>query len=136
MSDLIDVNETLELLERAVAERGEDFLYPTKHVDDGAWRGNGTSNSHSTACRYARADNRAPACIVGQVLAYRGLLDLERIREGVDAREQVVIMERFTPTAIDILAEAQGLQDTGATWGEALGGARRSAATLAEMTAP
>lgn len=99
---MYDYDQTIELLQRAVAEKGD---------------------GHTAACRYQRFEDYEPTgepvCIVGHVFSCLGLLDKALEGDGVYAQREV-IRNSFTPIALDVLAKAQGVQDEGHTWGEAL----------------
>lgn len=115
----VDVDEVIALLERAVAERGEDFTYC--YV---AW-----------ACKYSHGDE--PGCIVGHVLYYLGipLEDMSSIEHQTVTSELVAPLLRshdivLTDTAAWVLRCAQSVQDGLSTWGEALDAARQAAGTV------
>lgn len=113
----MDVNETLELLERAVAEKGPDHVYQ-QHTEVG--------DGDGAMCRYANPDG-TPDCIVGYVLSYVGLLGSgAHLWEGL-AGSLLVVQKNFTVEAIQILLEAQITQDNGKPWGEALEAAKNEA---------
>src|SRR4249920_1096252 len=94
-----DYDETMGFLQRAVAEKGD---------------------GHTTESAYVDCITGAPICIVGHVLNYMGLL--KRVQgNGVGVRHLGLAGRHLiTFEALDALAEAQEIQDTGATWGEAL----------------
>lgn len=108
----------IELLERAVQDRGADFVY-RKH------------DEYNTACKYEKND--APSCLVGVVLAMAGatIWELKRMDQadepGMDLHWQGLLPVEATNQAIDILSAAQLAQDVGHTWGEALLRARAQA---------
>lgn len=107
----------LALLQRAVSERGEDYVYvPRDHAD---------SNEESvTTCRYFKADG-TPSCGVGLALSYMDLtkaeLDEHDINVGIGVtgltRAELVEGEN---RAISLLAYFQQMQDEGKPWGKAL----------------
>lgn len=147
MSTIIDKSKALELLHKAVDEKGNDYVYP---------RGTGLA---SQTCTYER--NGEPSCIVGHALAYVGVpvehlkvLDslsdpaigndttiatLEEDYEvGAEAsyfdpetdigpsawletNDDVVLTEE----ALLVFATAQNRQDAGTPWGEAVRDAER-----------
>jgi hypothetical protein len=101
-----------DLIEGAVALKGEDYVYPRRETseDEIGWGG----------CDYIR--DGQPSCIVGHVLVAAGVdptaLSLE---EGQSAW---TVTARLLPEwGTDIqraLDSAQSAQDQGMTWGEAL----------------
>jgi hypothetical protein len=101
-----DYDQTIELLQRAVAEKGDGHIYE-RHGD-----------SVLPACRYANHDG-TPDCIVGHALSYVDLLSLELDDQG-PVTDLKIVHENFTPVAIHALEVAQDGQDCGDTWGEAL----------------
>lgn len=116
----VDVPGVLALLDRAVAERGEDFVY------------NGTFDKLSVGGCYYRLPDNTPACIAGLVVSY---VDPELV-----LTENVVINETSTPhlqparlfelfsrDALDVLRVAQAEQDQRRSWGEARASARQYA---------
>ena len=129
---IVTLNLAEELLERAVAEKGEGYEYPD-------W---------ASGCYYERDD--APSCIVGHVFNYLGLtpeqlgqLDAPN-KHFSDANGQPVsrnnvvsalvplVAEAFdielTEPAAVLLREAQLQQDNGSPWGLA---AQRAKAAVA-----
>lgn len=113
MMEALTYKEAVELLDRAVAERGEDYVYPDEErtwVED---------------CRYFFDGH--PSCIIGHVLAYKGIgAEQARDCEGTDAG--VVISKFFEPeTDVKLLfLRAQGMQDRRYPWGHAVFSAKRS----------
>jgi hypothetical protein len=102
---LLDVEGALALLERAVQEKGEDYVYPLSDKRDGI-------------CRYAV--DYEPSCIVGHVLFYLGKLDAAI--EGASAH--TVLHDLATDEAKYLLLVVQRAQDAGKPWGQALGEAK------------
>lgn len=97
-----------EAIKAVVEERGADFIYPDE------WK-------YTNDCLYVRPDGDGPACIVGAVLHHLGVpLSLLSANEGRPAYALVHYLGGVSPRAGDALAWAQGVQDTGKTWGEAL----------------
>lgn len=99
-----------ELVQEAIAERGEDFVYtPPEGVDD---------------CMYVHDDE--PGCIVGHVLiSGLGLAStlLESI-EGQDASHALSLAVRhgiiiYDDDAEIYLLNLQAFQDSGDSWGKA-----------------
>lgn len=100
----LDYNEALELLGRAVQEKGAEYFYEI-------------GDTHSCGCVYFR-DNK-PACIVGHVLAYKGVKPEDLRPEENEANVSALgIGEDYRATAL--LDWAQAYQDRGVTWGEAV----------------
>ncbi|MGW3992207.1 hypothetical protein ACWEF6_01845 [Amycolatopsis sp. NPDC004772] len=110
---IIDKPKAIELLERAVAEKGADY------VDPGSQWGKG-------GCRYVRED--ACGCIVGHAYFYAGAT-LEQLK-GMDnhpddpgvatlAYDELLPVET-TPDAVSAFEVAQRSQDRGESWGTAL----------------
>lgn len=120
MTRVIDAPEAIELLERAVQEKGEDYVDPNAAEEIG--------------CEYG--DNRGnPVCIVGHVFSYLGMNPDDvysgGVRstiqsEGVRSRNYRFVEGApvFTDVAKNVLALAQDHQDQADTWGEALAEAK------------
>ena len=112
-------NETLrDLIARAVAEKGEDYIYPEdeKDGDDGEM------------CRYFY-DGR-PSCIIGHVLSYLG------IDEAVEGAGAEVALDGlgFSYEELRAADEAQTAQDEGCAWGQALISYDRALARWSKIT--
>lgn len=110
MKKIIERKEALELLERAVAEKGADYT-----VDQ---------------CQYFENDSSVPVCIVGHVLCYLGV-PTEEFNYRNTTKFSLVAPHldsvQFTDEAVYALNKAQIAQDHGKTWGEALEVASRDA---------
>ena len=94
-------------LERAVAERGEDFVYPE------AWM------TSANACQYSLRDG-TPACIIGLALSY---IDPELVPDSFyfGAVDGVLEDLGVEDGALIIAARAAQIrQDRGYTWGRSL----------------
>lgn len=110
----IDRNKAIELLNNAVAEKGEDYRY---------------MQDATGGCQYVR--DGAPSCIVGHALHEAGV-DLDLLA-AYDRREGGMLIGRviregihgyeFTEGAIRLLRFAQGKQDDGVLWGTAVNSA-------------
>lgn len=105
-----------EAMERAVAEKGEDYIV-------NAYSGNQPrSRAAGGICRYSDPyDARKPSCLVGNVFWQWGLLAEAHEHESTNAAE--VLRHLSTPStnsASSLLYWAQVRQDDGLTWGEAL----------------
>jgi hypothetical protein len=92
----------------AVEDRGAGFIYP---ADDPEWVG-------TNGCRY-RTTTGQPACIVGAALQMLGLLERLDVSNTQGAFQVLrgLGFDRATARAADA---AQGIQDMGENWGEAL----------------
>lgn len=106
--------QTLKYLREAVAERGEDYVYPNElkmYYRDGP---------EPTMCRYVKPDGSGPACIVGVVLHKYGV-SLETLAEHETEAGWRVARELGVDTrSRQMLSTAQDAQDGGKTWGAAL----------------
>lgn len=120
----VDAPEALRLIAQAVAERGEDYVYPFSQ--DG-W----TYGNDRETCLYfvpdengesfePRGETFTPGCIVGLALSYVGLQpdDLTEARGIWAAREDPE--SNLTLEAVRVLGIAQDVQDQHETWGKAL----------------
>ena len=137
MTKVIDRDEAIALLERAVNEKGADYVYPDK-----------------INCLYA--DGNRPGCIVGHALSYVGVsvdqlarLDhaetyLFPVEDGdedevyapsgngiddITDPETPVLKEvtgiKLTEDAVKVWKHAQVTQDSLKSWGEALDNAKK-----------
>ena len=105
----------LDLLAKAVAKRGEDYVYEKLDYASGL------------ECRYAHRG--APSCLVGEVLFEAGITLAALVRFD---RDEIGNPSALVDTdSLDIpfatafaLDRAQQAQDTGKTWGAALQAAR------------
>lgn len=113
------IEEALELLRRAVDERGED------HVAERYVTAPEVEN-----CRYFSPTGE-PDCIVGHVLHYKGATPSE-VPEFVGVHTLVTRGVLLAPEGVvAVLAEAQGTQDVGKSWGCALDCAEEIAVSFA-----
>ena len=108
-------DEAAELLARAVAEKGADYQYQP----DGA-------------CKYFEHDateGYVPSCIIGHVLAYKGVSRLELLNDptygDLNAGEGVSQLVNAGILSLDekakiLLSWAQNEQDYSIAWGEAV----------------
>lgn len=110
--EVLTYTEAVALLDRAVAERGEDYVYPEEE------------RTAMGDCRYFFDGH--PSCIIGHVLAYKGI-GAEQIKDYEGKYVGAVISKFFVP-AIDVallFTEAQSMQDNGHSWGQAVSEAKR-----------
>lgn len=99
----ISLEEARVIMRSLVLAKGEDYVYP---------------RANSGSCSYFEEDK--PSCIVGHLLAVLGV-DSDSVTEGESA--YALVPAHFPATAdyvVEGLNEAQRVQDTGSTWGEAL----------------
>lgn len=100
----------IELLREVVAEFGEDYVYPYQDEEDGT-------------CLYVHGDQ--PGCIAGHVY-HRAGLTLEQLKReehtGADSSDFRILLPG---NGTAVVRPAQGAQDNGLTWGEALADAER-----------
>jgi hypothetical protein len=115
----IDARRAVELLIDVVEQYGEDHVYE---------RVPNTVDS----CRYEYSGQ--PSCIVGHVLHRAGVpIDvLKSFDDNDDGVSANVLYEYLdvTEDAANVLGWAQGLQDSGHTWGRALDRAREAYETM------
>jgi len=127
MTRVIDAPEALELLERAMQAKGEDYVDPNAVMGEG--------------CEYGDEFGH-PSCIVGHVFSYLGV-DVTTVSRGSVRAvvEQVGIIGHsgelipdtpgFTYNALTVLDRAQSIQDGGGTWGDAVASASMRAKACA-----
>lgn len=111
---MLTVEQVRESLRKAVALKGEGYVYerPATTTDD---------------CFYADPKTGAPSCIAGHVFADLDPAFFARLAE-LEAKtgesKSIDFIDLFTevlePEALLGLGMSQVVQDTGATWGEAL----------------
>lgn len=109
----VRVAEALELLDRAVAAKGGDYIY------EWIW----TPETGSACLNFHEGQ---PSCLIGHVLSYLGVTpDMVVGRNGhgvwVVSRflcDQGIV--RFSPLAEAALSKAQEAQDNGDPWGRAV----------------
>lgn len=108
MTITITADEARELLTRAVEEKGADYIYPRVNNPDG--------------CLYF--EGNAPSCIVGHVLAYKGMEPFEDEGElnasTVHSLRHHMLFEVDNDRTFEALRAAQTWQDSGETWGDTL----------------
>jgi hypothetical protein len=135
---VINGQEMLDLLEKAVAERGDSYVYPDTNscmylydpeaipvedrVDD---------DGKPDQMFEAFGDQVQPACAVGLALSYKDWALLNWISDrglntdsfwevAARANDRPQLGVRFTQLAADVADAMQGAQDSGLPWGEAL----------------
>lgn len=134
MSTVIDKPKAIELLERAVAKKGEDWIDPRAKRRKSAIKK--CPDFNPPGCTYVTPQGKSPACIVGHALHWAGVpLDvLKTLDEGggeaattacATVNSLTGLEVEVTPDAVSVLATAQNVQDEGGTWGDALRSARR-----------
>lgn len=119
MSTTLKKDAVTEVLEKVVAEKGAEYVYPY----------------FETQCFYADpADTTAPSCIVGHVVA---ALDPHAFQEiaahEVDSGESMSVAQLSGDSYVgfedqrlaDALQAAQSVQDGGSPWAEAMEAYRR-----------
>jgi hypothetical protein len=114
MSDqqkVLDIGQAVVFLEKAVGEKGADFVYARNPVPE------------ALDCVYF--DGEQPSCIVGHVVSYMGY-DRTQVREGIGAAGLIEVLgiEADAETKT-LLNRVQELQDTGVPWGDAVEEAKR-----------
>lgn len=107
----LEYDETVALLDRAVAEMGEDHTAGDQYFKDGQ-----------------------PHCIVGHVLAYKGL-DINSSEYGGEFPYEGVAVHGIRTLhcdekSIDLLTRVQNLQDEGWYWGNAVKDAKIEAESV------
>lgn len=107
----LTLEQARELLHRAVAEKGADYVYTSR------------KNPQFAQCVYV--ENGQPSCIIGHVVNYLGV-PLDAIKEGVGP-DQVLSDAGITAesTTAKLLHHAQLQQDQGIPWGQAVAIAER-----------
>jgi hypothetical protein len=129
MTESINTAKVLEVLEKVVNGAADgpattaECYYSIEGMD------------HSRAQR-AELDTLTPMCIVGcavfEVAGVEGLRGMtESEMANSDANRPYLLELGFTPEAVVLLDVAQGVQDEGRNWGEALEEAREQALVTA-----
>lgn len=110
-----------ELLDEAIAEKGADYVYKDE-------MGRVAGIDTETCCQYVHGegDSKAPGCIAGNVLHRAGvpLGEFNRVESLAVAPLLDLLGVRMPDEAVSLLAEIQGRQDKGWTWGLAVDAAR------------
>jgi hypothetical protein len=106
----ITYDQAVDLLKRAVAEKGADYVYSKMGLNDAANVG--------PRCVYTIDSD--PSCIVGHVLVWSGV-DPHAIPEGTVCRYLLdKVGVSVNNKTLDLLREAQAYQDGGRPWGESV----------------
>jgi hypothetical protein len=122
MTKTLTYDEAVSLLDRAVAEKGADYVYP-----DDEKQGN---KFGFPQCQYRTEDDK-PSCIIGYVGNYLGVLDqFSEGEPGVSVLRDAGYT--FDYRTDDLLNEAQSQQDAGMPWGKSVDAAK----AFAESTTP
>lgn len=105
-----------ELLDEAIAEKGADYVYEDE-------------NGSRQDCKYVHhfpGEDPVPGCIAGNVLHRAGvpLGEFNRVESLAVAPLLDLLGVRMPDEAVSLLAEIQGRQDKGWTWGLAVDAAR------------
>lgn len=113
--------QVMEALAAAVAEKGDDYVYPKKPHEQ---------------CQYVHDKGttaESAGCIAGNVLHRLGIPLSTLAKHEGDGVYSLPVEDVFSASeaALSALGEAQDKQDEGKTWGEALGAAH---ATYAGIT--
>jgi len=122
MSIDLTIENVIEALKEAVAEKGEEYVYVNKYgqsaLDDDGY-------PSGISCHYLDLDSN-PSCIVGNVLYRLGVPFNEMYDNGEDSSalvkrlHQEGVISAVQLGVLPILYTAQGMQDMGATWGVVL----------------
>jgi hypothetical protein len=113
----ITTEDALRALEEAVAEKGEDYVYPL-------------SNTAADLCAYTEFNDRdelVPSCLVGNALHRLGV-PLEAMAQFNTGHGPKSLAEELgldgDRAAWLAFRDAQAIQDDGGTWGAALAKAK------------
>jgi hypothetical protein len=113
MMETLTYDRAVELAREVVAEFGEDYLYPEDHK-----RGE-IERDGISSCVYVH--DGKPSCLVGQILHKHGV-SLEDLAAN-EFQGAWSVSERYAGAdyhAKFFLDVAQGKQDSGMSWGEAV----------------
>jgi hypothetical protein len=121
--------EAEELLARAVKERGKRHVYRHPVVP-----------GYGELCVYFNPEDGAPSCIVGHVLAYKGLSLDSLVQGDINLNTYAAVGTLIDLDVIKVDSETQALleiaqseQDSGMPWGRAVKEARETCGTRAEQ---
>ncbi|RZU36030.1 hypothetical protein EV284_3513 [Streptomyces sp. BK022] len=109
----ITLDEAKSLLARAVEERGAGYTYQMLTIDE------------QSLCAYFDPKTKAPSCIVGQVLAYKGVTYDDLAGQEVNTYANIEALNDQGVVKVDndtqaLLEIAQSEQDAGMPWGRAV----------------
>jgi hypothetical protein len=109
----ITLDEAKTLLARAVEERGADYTYTMLTIGG------------SALCAYFDPETKAPSCIVGQVLSYKGITfdAMSAQDKNVYASAGTLVDTKFIKADNEtraLLEIVQSEQDAGMPWGRAV----------------
>lgn len=107
MLETIDEQRALDLLAKAVTERGEDYVYERVNRDA----------LHAGQCLYG--EHGQPSCMVGMALYLHGLPGRALDHLAGAAADLYHDLDFLTPEASQVFERAQQHQDNGKSWGEA-----------------
>lgn len=110
----LDEAQAINLLEKAVGEKGADYVYPRMMTVGDI--------TVATQCDYFREDQ--PSCLVGHVLSYLGYDNADEAEGHSASYAMEKLGIEFDDAAAFILEQAQDAQDSGTPWGEAVENAR------------
>jgi hypothetical protein len=135
---MIDINydKAVELIGRAVAERGEDYVYPYVSCQNVLKAGEFYGLRETFEANWRRGATQVPedqpGCIVGLAMSYVLPLEQINIGGGIVTMRSTLHQEglaRFSTKAVNFLADAQGYQDNGYAWGVAMREAIKASAS-------
>ena len=124
---VIDQEEALALMEKAVLERGEKWCYPHLLVGECAYFMDDEETFDSVFVNYGLKPN-GPSCLVGLALSYVGLTKeiisyhntegVTSINDAIEGNDDIDWV--LGADAIKVFYKAQEYQDDGAKWGDVL----------------
>jgi uncharacterized protein with LGFP repeats len=120
----LSYEDAVLFLEKAVADRGADYVYPHQLLSPSTGQQNG--DEEETGCVYFDHETNQPSCIIGHVFSYMGIAALDvRGYEGQTVQVLAGSESRLglfdaDETTVGLLARAQSFQDTRHSWGESL----------------
>lgn len=137
----LNYDEAVLILDKALKERGEDWVFPQydecKTCQSNNWEDYEPCQWHRDACCRYFAPDGSPACLVGYVISEtvdRSHLDMVEI-EAQHALDAFSVLYNWGALAVEertaeMLYRAQELQDKGISWGEAVAAATRQVPPL------
>lgn len=119
---VLDYDEAVNLLEKAIGVKGEDYVY---EIDGKSVEGFNSPHTDSESAQCLYFHNGAPSCIVGHVMDFMGY-DSETFLEGLSAKHAIsrlgIEADAHTLALLEVIQEQQ---DCGVAWGLALEEAQR-----------